>query len=339
VWAVGATIVVCIAVLFDVRRTGYNVLNVVQPGLEGPSVEAIRQDFPDVALPEGIGHDGQQFYAVAREPMHLDEIAPHLDRPRYRLQRPLFPWAAWALHPGGGGPGLVWAMVAVGVVSLVGGAIATGALAHRLGGDPRWAALFPVLPGSYVALRIGTADHLALALLAAALALLLHDRPALATGAAVLAVLAKESMAIPLLGLLLWRRDRQTMAVVGAPLVAAGLWAAWLRLAVDAAERQVLEFTYPFGGIIWIADDWITGDEPWALAAVVASAVLGVWALRRRGAVDPLGGPLLAQLAMMVFLNHNAIGLNVNATRIVSPALLLGALGLIRARSPAPAGA
>src|ERR671919_468424 len=48
--------------------------------------------------------------AIARDPMHLHDVADHLDRPRYRLQRPLYPLLAWLLHPGGGGMGLVLAM-------------------------------------------------------------------------------------------------------------------------------------------------------------------------------------------------------------------------------------
>src|SRR5258708_26963513 len=83
-------------VLVDVQiRGSHNPVSLLQPGEQGHSVVVFHRDFPDLELPAGIGHDGQQFYAIARQPMHLDAVAPQLDRPQYRLQRPLLPWLAW----------------------------------------------------------------------------------------------------------------------------------------------------------------------------------------------------------------------------------------------------
>lgn len=339
-WAVIASLVTVLLVMADVQQTGRHVLNLVQPGQQGPSIEVIEHDFPGIVVPTGTGHDGQQMYAIARSPMHLDEVAPHLDRAHYRLQRPLLPWLAWMLHPFGGGTGLVLALFVVGLASLVGGGVATGLLAHRLGADARMAALFPLLPGSYVALRISAADHLALALVVAALAFAAHERWRWATASGVLAALAKEPMLVVLAGTLLWRRDRRTLTLVGLPTVIAALWGALVRLLVRVDSEQVIEFTFPFSGWVDSAPAWAEGRQLWAGGAVLLTVVAvgaGVLAWQRAGrpAADVLLalGPALAWLAMMVVLSDDAIGLDLNGTRIAAPALLLGAVATVALRS------
>ena len=112
--------------------------------------------------------------------------SPDLDRPRYRLQRPLLPWLAWAVHPSGGGVGLVYAFLLVGFAALVVGGVSLGAISVTLGGRAWPALAFPLLPGGYVCLRISVADTLsvALALLAIALALRSRWRSAILAGGA-----------------------------------------------------------------------------------------------------------------------------------------------------------
>ena len=151
-------------VLLHVAQSSANPLDFIQPGADGPSAEVIRADFPDDELPAGVGLDGQQYYVVARDPMHVRDNADHLDRPRYRMQRPVFPLLAWALHPMGGGTGLIVAFVVVGIVALFVGCVATGALSTALGGPPWAAAFFAATPGAFWSLRVTVADTLALAL-------------------------------------------------------------------------------------------------------------------------------------------------------------------------------
>jgi len=97
----------------------HDVVALITPGAESPAAGVIRHDFPTYALHQGVGHDGQAFYVIAREPMHLRDAARWTDRPRYRLQRILLPVLAWSTHPQGGGHGLVvslWTWAAVGVL-------------------------------------------------------------------------------------------------------------------------------------------------------------------------------------------------------------------------------
>jgi hypothetical protein len=330
-WTVAGTLLVVVVVLLDVRRTGLHVANLIQPGEAGPSAEVVHADFPGLDIPDGTGHDGQQFYAVARAPMHLDEVSAQLDRPNYRLQRPLYPWLAWLLHPTGGGGGLVVAMLAVGVGALVGGGLATGALSASWGGPPWLAALFPVLPGSYVALRISTADSLALALAVGAVVLAERDRRWPAVAAAAGAVLAKEPMLAVLAGYALWRRDRLGALLTAVPAAAALAWAAVVRLATPSADPEIGEVTWPFAGFADSASKWVDRVDLWALAAVATALALAAAALAARGLRHPLGWAVLANAGLLVVLDADVVGLPLNAPRAATAPMLLAVLALATA--------
>ena len=130
-WAlVGTLLGVGLAVMNLVStRDQLGGLVVTSPKL--PAASVIGPDLGDDAVKASGAHDGAFFYLLARQPMHLDRVAPSLDRPRYRSQRILFPVLGWALHPSGGGPGLVWALFAVGVAGVAAGAVAMGARCRR----------------------------------------------------------------------------------------------------------------------------------------------------------------------------------------------------------------
>ncbi len=327
----GTVAVVALAMRDLTEYGGRNPVSLIQPGTAGPSRAVVEHDFPGVVLPHGFGHDGQQFYAIARAPMHLSSVAPQLDRPRYRLQRPLLPWLAWALHPGGGGPGLIWAMFAINVGALFVAGLAGGALAVSWRG-PRWiAALVPLLPVGYVSLRISVADALALALVLCALLLDVRGRTTLALLAASAAVLSKESILIVMLGWALTRRSRSatTIAAAGGAVVA-GWWLV-LHVMVDAGTSSVIEFGAPFGGLVDSAQRWWTGDQLWAAAAVVGAVAAGVIALllRRR---HPLTGVIGLSMLFLVPLNFSVLGLDLNGTRVIGP---LAAAALLALATPA----
>lgn len=326
---VGSAIVTILAVLGAYAQEDPHPAEIVYPAAEGPSASVFVADWPDEPLGDGIGHDGQQFYAIARQPMHLAEVAPDLDRPHYRLQRIAFPALVWALHPSGGGDGLVVATVVVGGLALLAGGIAAGWLSVQLGGPPWVALVFCLLPGAFTTLRISTADTLALAAALAAVALSLGGRHRWAVGAGVLAVLAKESTWLLLLGVALWRRDRARALLAGVPAAVGGAWWIWLRLVVDDTSEGVTEFVPPFVGIADSLDAWLAGDHVVAAVAVVLSLVLGALALARVGLRHPLGWAILLQLAFLPWLNRDVLGLTFNGTRMTMPLLVLSLIALL----------
>lgn len=330
-WALLGTLVVLALVIVDVGRNGgNNPVSLIQPGTRGPSYALIHRDFPDVVAPDGLGLDGQMYYAMARDPLHPDQVATSLDRPRYRLQRPLLPWLAWLVHPSGGGSGLIFALFVTGLASVFLGAVATGALAVTLGGRPWLGALLPILPGTYWSLRVTVSDAPALALAMVALALSARRRPVLAVLVGVLAVLAKEPMVLLFLGWGLWRRDRQGAALVAVPALVAVAWMAWLRVVLPGSEAAVSEIDLvPFGGLLDAATTrWADGQELVGMVSSVGAIVAGAvaLALRRR---HPLWWTVAGLMALAAFMNGNVIGMNFGGTRSNQALLLLAAVALL----------
>ena len=332
--AIVGTVLMTFGVLADLHAKGGNIVGLIQPGAQGPSAEAFRDDFPELELPDGIGHDGQQFYVMARTPTELDQLETQLDRPRYRLQRPLFPVLAWVLHPSGGGTGLIVAMFLVGVAGLLASGVAAGALSTTLGGGAWPAGLVPLLPGAYSALRLSLADTLALALLLVSLFLSERDRTVPAAVAGVLGVLAKESILVILVGHAVFRRTRSAaLAAISAALVGS-LWWVLLRVGVEADSAQVVEFTWPLGGAVRSLDEWLAGEDWIAGLTVLGALVLAGTALAVRGMRHPLFGALAAGSVFSLFLARNVIGLDFNATRTLGPVIVLAIVCL---GTPTPA--
>lgn len=335
--AVVGTLLALVLVLFDLERTSTNPLNLVQPGEDGPSAAAFHEDFPDEELIPDTGLDGQQYYAIARNPLDLDEVASHLDRPRYRLQRPLLSWLGWLGHPFGGGSGLIWSLFAANVVAVGVLALATGTLSVRLGG-PAWvAALVGLYPGVWWSLRVTVADALATALALSAVALLAHRRTRWAVGAGVAAVLAKETAALLLVGWALgrWRDRERWYPVVGAGLAAAG-WMAYLRTRLPGSE-SVGELAVPFVGLVdAVTDRWAEGDEFWGLLGALTGIGAGVLALVLRRLRHPLAPAIALQLVFLAFASGDVIGNDFGAGRATLPLLAVSVVALFTPSSLEP---
>jgi hypothetical protein len=326
------TVVLALVVLVDLERLGGNPLGLVQPGAAGPAAAAFAEDFPETELPADVGLDGQLAYAIARDPLPVDASASNLDRPRYRLQRPLLPYVAAALHPGGGGTGLVWALFVVGLAGVAAVAAGAGLLSTRWGG-PAWVgAVVAVLPGCFMSLRVTTADALGLglALLAVALAARGRTGPAIVLGVA--AVLAKEPAWLVLAGWALAHRTRRDAAVALVPAVVAGAWLVALRLLVPGAESLNGDIGLPFVGLVHAATDiWAEGRELWGLVGTVLGLALGALALGRRGLRHPLGWAVALNLAFVTVAGSNPLGTSFGGTRT---SLALSALAIVVLATP-----
>ena len=333
-WSLAGTLFITLWVLFDVDRSGRNVLNLIQPGADGPSAAVIHADFPDVHLPPGLGLDGQQFYAIARNPWHPSEVAPDLDRPRYRLQRPLLSWLAWLLHPNGGGYGLARAFVLVGFLAIFGGCVATGALAVQLRGPPWLALAFAVTPGAWFSLRASVADALALALAIGALAFATRGRSRAAFACAIAAVLAKEVIIVVLIGWALWRRTRNAFLLAAVPALVALAWWLVLRTMVPGTEK-IGELVAPFVGWrdAWV-ERWSHGQQLVGMAAAMASVLVGICALAFRRLSHPLSWAIVCSLLLAALDNGDVIGNNYGSTRALMPILVLGIVAIATTGQP-----
>jgi hypothetical protein len=287
-------------------------------------------------MPEGIGLDGQQFYAIAREPMHPGAVAPSLDNPRYRYQRPLYPALAWLLHPSGGGPGLVLAFVVVSLLASFLGGLALGALATHLRGPPWLALLFPLLPGAVWSLTSSVADALAVSLCLVTIVATLRGRNGLAWLAAVAAVLTRETTILVPLALVLARRRREDLPLLLLPAAAFVAWLAIVRLAVPAGGLPSEGLVFPFTGLVdAVRVRWLHGQELVGMAATVGALIAGTMVLaRRRGPVE-LRWIVAVQLGFLSLCSGDVLGNDFGGTR--STLLLLAvALAALVSRTADP---
>jgi hypothetical protein len=332
------TIVSFVLLLLDIRASGQGLERPLHAGLRGPSAEAVAKDFPDVDLPDEVGLDGQQFYAIARNPWHPKEVARHLDDARYRYQRPLLPVLAWALHPSGGGPGLVIAFVVLNILGLFVGAVALGILSVDLGGRPWLGGLYPLLPGALWSLLDSVSDGLAVALSLITIIAFLRGRNRAATWAAVAAALVKETTILVPLALVIAHRRRANLWVVVAPIVAVVAWFAVIQLVVPAGQRPDA-MALPFGGIIEsFRINWSVGEELIGMASVVSAVIVGVYVLVRRLGPLALRWVIALQLVVVALGSADVVGTDFGATRTTLMLLTAGVAALSAATGSTPEG-
>lgn len=334
-WSLLGMVGLFLLVMVDVSRYGGgNPVSLIQPGLDGPSSEVVAVDFPEIEQPDGDGLDGQQYYAIARDPLHLDQTADQLDNPRYRLQRPLLPWTAWLLQPTGGGLGLVYALFLVGLVAVFAGALASGALSTMWRGPPWIAAVFPLLPGAYWSLRVTVSDAMALGLALAAIALAARSRHGAAIAVGVLAVLAKEPAILLLLGWALHRRTKRDALLLVVPAAVIVVWMGWLGIVLPPDTARPSDLGLPFAGLAsaW-SDVWSQGRELVGMACTVGGLILGAAALGLRRFRHPLGWAIAVQLGFLLIMGTNPTAANFGATRMAMPVMMLSVIALATPRA------
>jgi hypothetical protein len=351
--AVGVFGALALVGLVVLQIRGRPVADLLQPGRSGPAAALVARDFPHFALPPGAGNDGQQFYAIARDPLHPTAVAPLLDRARYRLQRPGYPVLAWLLHPGGGGDGLVTAMLAVNTLAAALAAGALGWWAARRRRAPGWGLLALALPGAYLAMRISCADLLAGALALLAAVLLLDGRwwPAalLGVGAAV----TKETSLILLVGVAVgawrhrpptpaaaraarvWRHRPWTPAAVVAPAVGvtAAIWLALL-LTFPHAGRQYGELGAPLRGLTDSARYW-RDTHDWKPALTAVSSIGVALAALRLRRFSPFAVAVAGYLAVAACQSMATLAFWTSAPRTLYPLGLCSIAALVDRRPAA----
>jgi hypothetical protein len=312
--------------LLDVWSSGHGILRPIRAGSRGPGAALIARDFPKLTAPDEVGLDGQQFYAIARDPFHPETVADNLDRPQYRYQRPLYPAVAWLLHPSGGGRGLVVAFVVVSLFALFLGGLAMGALARLLHGPPWLALLFPLLPGAVWSLTSSVADALAVSLCLMTIVAALRDRNGLAWLAAVAAVLTRETTILVPLALVLARRRKSDLPLVILPGVALGGWLLLVRGWVPSGGLPSERLVFPLTGLVdAITERWILGDELIGMASTLAALAVAVFVLVRKRGPRELRWVIGVQLAFLSVCSGAVLGDDFGGTRST---LLLLAVGV-----------
>jgi hypothetical protein len=240
---VGVTIVA-------LRPYGYNPTGPIRIGTLLPAERFWR---PDTHVEPGVGYDGQWFFYLAHDPL-LREPDPEsfLDLPAYRYARILYPALAWMLALGQ--PAAIpWALLAVNLLAVVGGAVACLDLLKQLSAS-RWLVLaYAFSPPIMIGVSAMLAEPTSMALVVAGLALALRGRHRSAGVVLALAVLAREpSLLVPIglglyaLGRLDWRRGAAYLL----PLAAPAAWHLWIlvRLGSLPSTQSQANLGVPFSG-------------------------------------------------------------------------------------------
>ena len=296
-------------------------------GEDFPIRDYVVADLGDIQLASGAGHDGQQYYGIARDPLGRGEVPDLVDNPSYRYLHILYP----ALAGGFGtfSPELtVTAMVALAVIGFGLAGSSALMLNHQLGGRSSLAQLAVVNVGLLMAVRFLLPDALALglALLGVTLAVAGRDRPAGAMLA--LAVLAKTTYFVfPLaLSAWVWSTDRSRLRwLTLAPAVPAAAWATYVFVRFGASTAGNLAVP-PVGFIkaIGLWADVSAGEVVMALAAALlvllaaALATITPNRLLRWLLIGWVGVGLISSQFVWEFGN--------NALRVLAPLWTLAAL-------------
>jgi hypothetical protein len=228
----------------------------------------------EIAPVSGLGHDGKFFFLQALDPLYLSpgDHAVLLDRPVYRGQRMFFPLIAGA---GGLMPAqwLAWSFAFTNLAAIALGTVGTSRLARRAGASEWWGLAFAFNIGLIFEFDISGAGILAFAAAIWGTLALEEKRDRSAAVWFTIAVLSREVMFLYLAGALLlrlWRSRRIPWAIALPPTIAAGAWAVYLRVRLDAGNGvdEVQELGAPFVGMTQAFRNWL--DNPVDLAVIVA---------------------------------------------------------------------
>lgn len=209
-----------------------------------------------VVLEGKRGNDGQQFLALALDPLQLEPgTSAAVDNPIYRGKRLLYPLLAWLL--GLGQPGaIVWTLGLINVACIGLAAAVVARWAQLEQRSPQWGLAVLALPAYWITLSLNTADLLATTLMLSAALAWKQQRLGAVWGSLCGALLTRET------ALLAWAatglsalRERRWRWLLPLALVPVPWWVftAVLRArfpeVADGALAS-LHFTWPLGGIL-----------------------------------------------------------------------------------------
>jgi hypothetical protein len=292
---------------------------VIGPGTGSKPFPLLQQELPGLTARPNQGHDGQQFYVIARAPFRPDSVADYLNDPAYRYRRILYPAVAWMLAPHGG-TALVLALVALGV----GGVALSAAALTALPRAPAWLPLtVAVTPGMVAALALSLSDSLALGFTVLAFAAAAHRRWLIVVLAIVAGALTRETAVLAGVALMFAPEmpKRVRLAVLITPLLVLGAWIVWVdhALAQSAGAGAGAQFTFPLVG--WLRS---TDGAPGLLIGLLLALVM-VAGVRHAGELSHVRVFLLLLLALMAVLADNVTESWINTSRAVIAGLPLSA--------------
>lgn len=273
-WFFLGILVAAFALWSQLRTVDGNLTAVLRVGTESEARPFIDEEL-DTLMARGLGHDGQFYYLIARDPFGLNGLPELADDGAYRYRRALYGWLAGGfglLPPQATLIGLViWTMVGFGVATAATADVAT------LLGARSWAVV-GVLGnlGLWLSVQLATADALAMALATVAVGLALRRRTGWVMVALAAAALTKDVYLLFSFGLAGWMffdgRRRLAVTTALASIAPLALWIGWLSWQVGNGLSAKDNFSWPLEGLIESLSEWDTTVD--LVQAVVALAAL-----------------------------------------------------------------
>lgn len=258
-------------------------------GSANPLLPRIEAELGPVALLDALGHDGQLYYLIARDPFGTRDSAEAIAKlddngPSYRYRRILFPLLAGGFGQLGGRATL-YAMMTLLALATGLATVALADLAFQLNLKGGAVIVAAVNPGLLVSLMLLTADAMALGLALAGIALAMRTRTGGAVTTFALAALAKEMYLLVPLGVAAWALQRghwrTAVAFAVAPALPILAWTTWVSWSLPVSGDVVRNFGIPLGGILSAVPIWLHSPPDLselclATFAVVIIALAGV---------------------------------------------------------------
>ncbi len=330
--ALGAAAVM--ALLIAARLGGLSALLTV--GETVPVRGLIEQELPDVTIHAEKGHDGQYFYAIARDPLASGDAPDLFTFPAYRYTRIGFPLLA-----GGFGTFSPEATVLGMFLLTLTGFGLTVVATYRLAWRehlPSWTAAVAAasLP-ALLSVRFLVADSLALGLGLLGVLWFLEGRDRAALVALAFAALTKEVYLLLPLGMALsiaqagWAAGdsrRRALKYAFIPAIPLAMWSVFLltRIGVGDSPRAL---SWPFVGIVESIARWDQAPGREVAFAILALAVLIIAITAVVLKKDRIMAWLIMPwVGLMLVSSDEVWAFGNNALRVAAPLWTLGVLGL-----------
>jgi hypothetical protein len=237
-------------------------------GSQNPLLHTIEVELGPVSKDDAIGHDGQLYYLVARDPLGTGDtpeaIAKFDDNgARYRYRRILFPLLAGGFGQLGARATLfgmiLWLAVAMGLAT-----VAIADLSFQLNLRGGVVLVAAVNAGALVSVLLLTADALAVALALTGIALSLRSRTGWAVTTFALAALTKEVYLLVPWALAAWtgRQHRgRALALAVLPVLPIAAWSGWVAMSLPSATTAVENVGVPLVGIFEAMSTWVRQER------------------------------------------------------------------------------
>lgn len=318
-----------------------NMASVLRVGASNPLRMQIERELGPIDVTDPIGHDGQLYYLVARDPFASGptvEALKAFDTPRYRYRRILFPALA-------GGFGrfsprtTLLGMFALSVFGMALTAIGIADLAYKLKAPGESVFLAIINLGALVSTMLLTVDGLALGLSLVGMTLFLRQRTGWAIGTLALAVLTKETSVLVPLALAAWQwRERRrwlALALLVVPSLPLAVWSLWLRYHIPGIPEPGL-LGWPIVGMASSLAGWLRAGELEGAQMVLAFHTAVAFTLSIATVIRS-GSPILRWVAgfwlgLACFTGAGVWGIPTNVARAFSILWPLGVLSLFERR-------